>query len=187
MIFHFDIVRIDHDNWRKIGRTLPQLRATYSTIDRLAGDYGWNTSFLCNHDNPRTVSHFGDDSPEWRVTSAKALATLTLTQRATPFLYQGDELGMTNYPFQSIDDFDDVEVKGLWRTLVQTGLVPASCSVICGRPAGTTPAPRCSGTPRPTAASAPAAPGWRSTPITRRSTRRPRWTTGIRCSTTTGG
>ena len=57
--------------------------------------------------------------------SAKALATVTLTQRATPFLYQGDELGMTNYPFTSIEEFDDVEVKGLWRTLVETGRVPA--------------------------------------------------------------
>ena len=125
MIFHFDIVRIDHDNWRKIDRTLPRLKATYTKIDRAAGEYGWNTSFLGNHDNPRAVSHFGDDSAEWRVRSAKALATLTLTQRATPFLYQGDELGMTNYPFQSIDEFDDVEVKGLWRTLVETGQVPA--------------------------------------------------------------
>jgi oligo-1,6-glucosidase len=125
MIFHFDIVRIDHDNWRKIDRTLTTMKATYSKIDLAAGEYGWNTSFLGNHDNPRVVSHFGDDSTEWWARSAKALATLTLTQRATPFLYQGDELGMTNFPFQSIDEFDDVEVKGLWRTLVQTGQVPA--------------------------------------------------------------
>jgi oligo-1,6-glucosidase len=125
MIFHFDIVRLDRDNWRKTGWTLPALKATYTRIDRAAGEHGWNTSFLCNHDNPRTVSHFGDDSPAWRALSAKALATLTLTQRATPFLYQGDELGMTNYPFSAIEQYDDVEVKGLWRTLVATGQVPA--------------------------------------------------------------
>ncbi len=125
MIFHFDIVRLDRDNWRKTDWTLPALKATYTRIDRTAGEHGWNTSFLCNHDNPRTVSHFGDDGPRWRVLSAKALATLTLTQRATPFLYQGDELGMTNYPFTAIDEYDDVEVKGLWRTLVATGQVPA--------------------------------------------------------------
>jgi oligo-1,6-glucosidase len=59
------------------------------------------------------------------VRSAKALATMMLTQRGTPFLYQGDELGMTNYPFECIEDYDDVEVKGLWRTLVDTGKVPA--------------------------------------------------------------
>ncbi len=126
MIFHFDIVRIDRDNWRKLDWTLPQLKATYTRIDRAPGEHGWNTSFLCNHDNPRAVSHFGDDSPAWRVFSAKALATLTLTQRATPFLYQGDELGMTNYPFERIEQYDDVEVKGLWRTLVETGRLPAA-------------------------------------------------------------
>jgi oligo-1,6-glucosidase len=126
MLFHFDIVRIDRDNWRKLDWTLPQLKAVYAKIDRTPGEHGWNTSFLCNHDNPRIVSHFGDDSPAWRERSAKALATLMLTQRATPFLYQGDELGMTNYPFEGISQYDDVEVKGLWRTLVETGKVPAS-------------------------------------------------------------
>jgi oligo-1,6-glucosidase len=123
MIFHFDIVRIDRDLWRQTSWTLPQLKALYTRIDQVAGTHGWNTSFLTNHDNPRTVSHFGDDSPEWRERSAKALATLTLTQRATPFLYQGDELGMTNYPFTRIEEYDDVEVKGIWRMCVQTGQV----------------------------------------------------------------
>ncbi|MBC7669170.1 MAG: glucohydrolase, partial [Gemmatimonadaceae bacterium] len=63
------------------------------------------------------VSHFGDDDPEWVERSAKVLNTLILTQRGTPFLYQGDELGMTNYPFQTLDDFDDLEVSGRWRDL----------------------------------------------------------------------
>ena len=72
MIFHFDVVRLDRDNWRKTDWTLPALKAA-------------------------------DDSPAWRQRSAKALATLMLTQRATPFLYQGDELGMTNYPFRSVE------------------------------------------------------------------------------------
>jgi len=123
MIFHFDIVRIDRDNWRKTAWTLPQLKAVYARIDCTPGEHGWNTTFLCNHDNPRAVSHFGDDSPAWRARSAKALATLMLTQRATPFLYQGDELGLTNYPFERIEQYDDVEVKGLWRSLVEPGKV----------------------------------------------------------------
>jgi len=125
MIFHFDIVRMDRDGWRQTGWTLPQLKALYTTIDGVAGERGWNTSFLGNHDNPRAVSHFGDDSPAWRELSAKALATMLLTQRATPFVYQGDELGMTNYPFERIEQFEDVEIRGQWRTLVQTGEVPA--------------------------------------------------------------
>lgn len=125
MIFHFDLVRLDRDGWRKKDWTLPELKATYARIDRTGGDHGWNTSFLGNHDNPRAVSHFGDDSPEWRAASAKALATMMLTQRATPFLYQGDELGMTNYPFRGLEDYDDVEVKGQWRDFVESGKVSA--------------------------------------------------------------
>jgi oligo-1,6-glucosidase len=126
MIFHFDVVRLDRDNWHKTDWTLPALKAAYARIDQAAGLHGWTTSYLCNHDNPRAVSHFGDDSPAWRERSATALATLMLTQRATPFLYQGDELGMTNYPFQSVQDYDDAEVRGQWRQLVETGLVPAT-------------------------------------------------------------
>jgi oligo-1,6-glucosidase len=126
MVFQFDVVRLDRDNWRKTDWTLPALKAALARIDQAAGLHGWATSYLCNHDNPRAVSHFGDDSPAWRERSAKALATLVLTQRATPFLYQGDELGMTNYPFQSVKDYDDVEVRGQWRQLVETGRVPAA-------------------------------------------------------------
>nr|WP_315203019.1 alpha-glucosidase [uncultured Albidiferax sp.] len=126
MVFHFDIVRLDRDNWRKTPWTLPQLKAVYTRIDQTGGSHGWNAAFLGNHDNPRAVSHFGDDRPAWRALSAKALATLTLTQRATPFLYQGDELGMANYPFERIEQYDDVEVKGNWRMLVETGQVPAA-------------------------------------------------------------
>ncbi|WP_170849418.1 glycoside hydrolase family 13 protein [Azotobacter beijerinckii] len=125
MIFHFDIVRLDRDGWRKKDWMLPQLKAAYAQIDRTGGTHGWNTSFLSNHDNPRAVSHFGDDSPEWRAVSAKALATMMLTQRGTPFLYQGDELGMTNYPFRGIEDYNDVEVKGQWHDFVESGKVPA--------------------------------------------------------------
>ncbi|MDR3470200.1 MAG: alpha-glucosidase [Devosia sp.] len=126
MIFHFDVVRIDRDGWRKTAWTLPQLKAIYARLDKVVGDAGWNTVFLGNHDNPRAVSHFGDDSPEFRVASAKALATMMLTQRGTPFIYQGEELGMTNFPFTSIEQFDDVEVKGMWAAEVVTGHVDAA-------------------------------------------------------------
>lgn len=125
MIFHFDLVRLDRDGWRKKDWTLPEVKAAYAKIDETGGAHGWNTSFLSNHDNPRAVSHFGDDTPEWRTISAKALATMMLTQRATPFLYQGDELGMTNYPFRGVEDYDDVEVKGQWQDFVETGKVKA--------------------------------------------------------------
>ncbi|WP_223881692.1 glycoside hydrolase family 13 protein [Affinibrenneria salicis] len=123
MIFHFDLVRLDRDGWRKTPWTLSQLRAVFGRLDQVAGEHGWNTSFLTNHDNPRAVSHFGDDSPQWRAASAKALATMSLTQRATPFIYQGDELGMTNYPFVSKEQYEDIEVRGLWQELVAGGEV----------------------------------------------------------------
>lgn len=125
MIFQFDLVRLGHPHWRQQTFEWPTFKRIVTRMDSVAGTTGWNTSFLANHDNPRMVSQFGDDRPEWRDKSAKVLATWTLTQRATPFLYQGDEIGMTNYPFTSIEQYDDVEVRGLWRTLVETGKVPA--------------------------------------------------------------
>jgi len=115
LVFNFDIVRMDIDGWRKTSWTLPRLKALYTELDQAAGPFGWNTVFLSNHDNPRSVSHFGDDDPAWVERSAKVLNTLILTQRGTPFLYQGEELGMTNYPFATLDDFDDLEVAGRWR------------------------------------------------------------------------
>jgi oligo-1,6-glucosidase len=115
LVINFDIVRMDIDGWRKSAWTLPALKALYTKLDQATGPFGWNTQFLSNHDNPRSVSHFGDDDPAWVERSAKVLATLILTQRGTPFLYQGEELGMTNYPFQTLDDFDDLEVAGRWR------------------------------------------------------------------------
>jgi oligo-1,6-glucosidase len=126
--FTFDLIRLDRDSdqrWRRKEWKLSQFRQVIDNVDRTAGEYGWNAFFLDNHDNPRAVSHFGDDRPQWREPSAKALATLTLTQRATPFIYQGSELGMTNYPFKAIDEFDDIEVKGFWHDYVETGKVKA--------------------------------------------------------------
>ncbi len=127
--FTFDLIRLDRypdQRWRRKPWTLSQFRQVISQTDRAAGEYGWNAFFLDNHDNPRQVSHFGDDSPQWRERSAKALATLLLTQRATPFIYQGAELGMTNYPFKNIEEFDDIEVKGFWNDYVASGKVNAA-------------------------------------------------------------
>jgi oligo-1,6-glucosidase len=121
MIFNFDTVRVNREgrNWRPW--TLPELKAIYTRQDVALGKHSWNTIFLANHDNPRLVSAFGDDSPEFRVASAKLLTTMLLTLKGTPYLYQGDELGMTNYPFRSIDEYDDIEAKNAWRHDVLTG------------------------------------------------------------------
>jgi oligo-1,6-glucosidase len=82
----------------------------------------WDTVFLSNHDNPRLVSNFGDTSTaEFWVRSAKLLETMLLTLRGTPFIYQGDELGMANYPFTRLDQFNDIEVKNAYKEKVVGG------------------------------------------------------------------
>ncbi len=121
MIFNFDTVRLNREgrNWRSW--SLPELKAIYTRQDRALGVHSWNTIFLANHDNPRLVSAFGDDAPEFRVPSAKLLATMLLTLKGTPYLYQGDELGMTNYPFHNIDEYNDIEARNAWQHDVLTG------------------------------------------------------------------
>ncbi len=84
----------------------------------------WMALFLSNHDQPRMVSRFGNDEPQWRERSAKLLALSVHLFRGTPYLYEGDELGMSNVPFADIGDYRDIEAKNAWRDLVETGLIP---------------------------------------------------------------
>jgi len=72
-------------------------------------DQGWNSLYFMNHDQPRTVSRFGDDE-NYREESAKLLAMCLLSMKGTPYIYQGEEIGMTNYPFEKLEDCHDVEV-----------------------------------------------------------------------------
>lgn len=126
MIFNFDAVRInrgDGEGYSYKPWTLPEMKALYDGHARVLGTQAWDTVFLANHDNPRLVSNFGDDSPQYRIASAKLLQTLLLTLRGTPFLYQGDELGMTNYPFK-LDEFNDIEIKNAYKAKVATGQMP---------------------------------------------------------------
>ena len=125
LIFQFDIARIGRDNWRLNPWTLTEWKALWDRAGGVTDRHLWNTVFLSNHDNPRQVDTFGDASPAYRVPSAKLLAMLLLTQKGTPFVYQGDEIGMTNYPFTAIDQFDDIEVKGNYAAQVLTGKVGA--------------------------------------------------------------
>ena len=79
---------------------------------------GWNSQYLSNHDQPRQVSRFGDDG-RYRVESAKMLATLLHLLQGTPYIYQGEELGMTNVAFASIEDYRDVATRNAYRELVE--------------------------------------------------------------------
>jgi oligo-1,6-glucosidase len=124
MIFHFDVVRLDRgEAWRWKPWTLADLKAIYTRFDKSLDPHNLHIVFLSNHDNPRVVSHFGDDTPQYRISSAKVLATMLLTLKGTPFIYQGDELGKTNYPFAKIEEFDDIEVKNAWKAEVSTNQV----------------------------------------------------------------
>ncbi len=120
MVFQFDIGRIDKTDGTWHPYKLQDMKAIYRKFDEGLDKHSWNTVYLSNHDSPRVVSRFGDDSPEYRVASAKLLATLLLTQKGTPFMYQGDELGMTDFPFTDIKQFDDIEVKNAYKSMVLT-------------------------------------------------------------------
>ncbi len=121
MVFNFDAIRVNRGNgYTERKWTLPELKAIYDGHARDLGKGSWDTVFLSNHDNPRLVSNFGDDSPQFRAASAKMLETMLLTLRGTTFLYQGDELGMTNYPFEKLEQFNDIEVKNAYAAHVQT-------------------------------------------------------------------
>jgi oligo-1,6-glucosidase len=126
MVFNFDAVRLNRGaGYTERKWTLPDLKAIYDNHARVLDKTDWDTVFLSNHDNPRLVSNYGDTStPEFRVRSAKLIATMLLTLRGTPFLYQGDELGMTNYPFTRLDQFNDIEVKNAYQERVLGGKMP---------------------------------------------------------------
>jgi oligo-1,6-glucosidase len=123
LVFNFDAVRINRGEFYSEKKwTLSQLKAIYDHHATALGKADWDTVFLSNHDNPRLVSNFGDTStPEFRVRSAKLIETMLMTLRGTPFIYQGDELGMTNYPFTRLDQFNDIEVKNAYREKVLNG------------------------------------------------------------------
>ena len=88
---------------------LPDLKAVLERWQTGLADTGWNSLYWDNHDQPRVVSRFGDDSDEHRVASAKTLATVLHLHRGTPYVYQGEELGMTNAGFTSLDQYADLE------------------------------------------------------------------------------
>ena len=124
MIFNFDAIKLGRSDFgpSQLGPwTLPELKAIYDEHAKVLTKHDWDTVFLSNHDNPRIVSTFGDDSPAMRGVSAKLFETMILTLRGTPFLYEGDELGMTDYPFKKLEDYDDIAVKNAYKAEVESG------------------------------------------------------------------
>lgn len=113
MIFTFEHMETDQFlvKWFK---TRFQLQKFAKTIATWQAALDWNANYLENHDQPRSVSRFGDDKTYWKE-SAKLLLTMLFTLRGTPYLYQGQEIGMTNFDFSSMDDIKDVESHNVYR------------------------------------------------------------------------
>ncbi len=106
----------DSDN-----RSLPVLKGIFTKWDSVFATDGWGTLFLGNHDQSRMVSRYGNDSPRYRETSAKMLQTLLLTMRGTPYVYNGDEIGMANIRFTDIRDYRDLMTINYYRRLEREG------------------------------------------------------------------
>ena len=110
----------------------------------MAAGNAWNALFWNNHDQPRALSRFGDDR-RYRVESATMLASALHMLRGTPYVYQGEEIGMTNAYFDDIDDYRDVESTNLYAIEKRRGGTRRPFTNCCGRAAATTHARRCSG------------------------------------------
>ena len=125
MVFQFEHVGLDRGatKWDLVPFELRALKASFERWQDGLAVTGWNSLYWNNHDQPRVVSRFGDDGAH-RVASAKALATLLHLHRGTPYVYQGEELGMTNAPVASIDDVHDIEARNAYISGLANGREP---------------------------------------------------------------
>ena len=122
MVFQFEHVQLDAGatKWDLRPFDLRALKASLGRWQAGLAEVGWNSLYWNNHDQPRVVSRFGDDAGH-RVASAKMLATVLHLHRGTPYVYQGEEFGMTNAPFPSITDFRDIESRNYYAEAVAAG------------------------------------------------------------------
>jgi oligo-1,6-glucosidase len=122
MVFQFEHVELDYGAHRYDPRPLrlPELKASMAAWQAGLAGRGWNSLYWGNHDQPRSLSRFGDDG-EHRVASAKTLATVLHLHQGTPYVYQGDELGMANAPFTDISDLKDIQTLGFYAEAAARG------------------------------------------------------------------
>jgi oligo-1,6-glucosidase len=120
MIFQFEHVEFGGEIGKWTDKKIPlvDLKRIMSKWQTELEGQAWNSLYWNNHDQPRAVSRFGDDRPQYREISAKMLATCLHFMKGTPYIYQGEELGMTNYPFSQIDQFEDIESINAYKEIV---------------------------------------------------------------------
>ncbi len=125
MVFQFEHMNLDSGEkfkWSTKHIPLVLLKENLTKWQLGLDNVAWNSLYFCNHDQPRIVSRLGDDSDEFRELSAKCIATCLHMMQGTPYVYQGEELGMTNTVFNSVDDFRDLESVNAYRELIESGL-----------------------------------------------------------------
>ena len=124
MIFQFEHVHLDRaavrDKWPIVGLDFLRFKQVMSRWQTLQGK-AWTSLYLNNHDQPRALSRWGNDS-SYRVRCAKMMATMLHTMWGTPFIYQGEEIGMTNAEFDRIDDYRDLDSLRAWREMLDKGV-----------------------------------------------------------------
>ena len=124
MVFQFEHMDLDNaedgSKWSERRIPLLELKRSFSNWQRKLYGKAWNSLYWCNHDQPRVVSRLGNDTDTWWNKSAKMLATCLHFMQGTPYVYQGEELGMTNYPFSDIRDFRDVESINAYHEYTET-------------------------------------------------------------------
>ena len=125
MVFQFEHMDVDSDEkagkWTTRKIDLRNLKKILTRWQKGLQDIAWNSLYWENHDQPRSVSRFGNDSDEYREISAKMLATCIHMMQGTPYVYQGEELGMTNCPFNTLDNFRDLESINAFHELTEQG------------------------------------------------------------------
>ncbi|MFR9709216.1 glycoside hydrolase family 13 protein [Paenibacillus sp. MB22_1] len=130
MTFQFEHMFLDAGSagsgkWDVVPWKLTDLKEVITRWQTVLHGRGWNANYLCNHDQPRSVSRFGSDQEPYRIPSAKMLGTFLHMLEGTPYIYQGEEIGMTNAVFDSIDDYRDVETLNYYEEQRRNGVPEA--------------------------------------------------------------
>lgn len=124
MVFQFEHMHVDYGEYGRYSDVNFKLSDLRDSFARWQKDLSWNSNYLSNHDQPRMVSRFGNDT-KYRKESAKMLAMITVLQKGTPFILQGDEIGMTNVSFDNINQFKDLESHNTYKFLMNKGVSSA--------------------------------------------------------------